>query len=74
MSYRTRNILFLIIKLMFYMSVAAAVAFLVLSFFEPGGFLKWILRSGIALFAAVIFFIADIFRKSRFPVAGRDYL
>ncbi len=74
MSYQIRNILFLVIRLLLYLSIAAAVIFLILSFFGSGSFTRWIIRCGFSVLAAVFFYIADVIRKSRFPVAGRDYL
>jgi hypothetical protein len=74
MNYQIRNLLFLTIRLLLYLSVIAAVIFLIISFFGSGGFTKWSIRCGFAVIASVFFYIADIIRKSRFPVAGRDYL
>ncbi len=74
MSYQIRNILFLINRFLIYLSVTAAVVFLALSFFGSGGFTKWIIRCGFAVLAAILLYIFNIIRRSKFPAAGRDYL
>lgn len=74
MNIAARNIIFLLIKLLIYISMISVFVLLALSLADSNNSGKWLSYSGISVIIFAVLYILNVIRRKHLPVPGRDYL
>ena len=73
MNIKSKLILFYINKLIIVLSTFGIIVFGIMVVADPALWLKWLLFACISFLIFILAKILYIIRKSKFPVAGKDY-
>lgn len=73
MNYKIRLILYVISKVIIYLSVIGSLYSLVMIFVEQNNFEYWLIRTALFVIVTNITSVLFIIRKAKIPAAGKDY-
>ncbi len=73
MNYKIRLILYVISKVIIYLSVIGSLYSLVMIFVEQNNFEYWLIRTALFVIVTIITSVLFIIRKAKIPAAGKDY-
>lgn len=73
MSYMLKVFVFVLIKILTYITASVALALLVVSLVRIEMFGYWIVRFGFSAGIFALLVVLNIIRRAYFPAAGKDY-